>query len=145
MENIEALREEVLAEIEKAADLQALEDVRISALGKKGRITGLMKNLGQMDPDQRREFGQTLNTVKDQVAEAIETRKSGLEDAALNARLVGERIDVTLPAGHLLSARAGRRVAPCAAHPYLAGADQNHAEQNPANPDHRAGADISFR
>ncbi|HBS24411.1 phenylalanine--tRNA ligase subunit alpha, partial [Thalassospira sp.] len=97
MENIEALREEVLAEIEKAADLQALEDVRISALGKKGRITGLMKNLGQMDPDQRREFGQTLNTVKDQVAEAIETRKSGLEDAALNARLVGERIDVTLP------------------------------------------------
>src|SRR5690606_21373475 len=97
MENIEALREEVLAEIEKAADLQALEDVRISALGKKGRITGLMKNLGQMDPEQRREFGQTLNAVKDQVAEAIDTRKNDLEDVVLNARLIGERIDVTLP------------------------------------------------
>lgn len=96
MENIEALREEVLAEVEKAVDLAALEDVRISALGKKGRITGLMKNLGKMDPDQRREFGQTLNAVKDQVAGAIDTRKTALEDAALEARLSGERIDVTL-------------------------------------------------
>ena len=49
MENIEALREEVLAEVENAADLAVLEDVRISALGKKGRITGLMKNLGKMN------------------------------------------------------------------------------------------------
>jgi len=96
MENIEALREEVLAEVEKAVDLAALEEVRISALGKKGRITGLMKNLGKMDPDQRREFGQTLNLVKDQVAGAIDTRKTALEDAALEARLAGERIDVTL-------------------------------------------------
>ena len=97
MENIEALREEVLAEVEKAGDLAALEDIRISALGKKGRITGLMKNLGKMDPDQRREFGQALNAVKDQVASAIDMRKSDLENAALEARLSGERIDVTLP------------------------------------------------
>ncbi|AUG55216.1 phenylalanine--tRNA ligase subunit alpha [Thalassospira marina] len=97
MENIEALREEVLAEVEKAADLAGLEDIRISALGKKGRITGLMKNLGKMDPDQRREFGQALNAVKDQVASAIDMRKGDLENAALEARLTGERIDVTLP------------------------------------------------
>ena len=107
MENIEALREEVLAEVQKAADLAALEDIRISALGKKGRITGLMKNLGKMDPDQRREFGQALNALKDQVASALDMRKTDLENVALEARLTGERIDVTLPsrpaenAGHI--------------------------------------------
>ena len=56
-----------------------------------------MKQLGGLDPDARRQAGQDLNQVKDAVAEAIEQRKTGLADSALNARLAAERIDVSLP------------------------------------------------
>ncbi len=97
MEDLEDLRSELLAAAEAAADLEALERVRVSALGKKGRVTGLMKGLGAMDPDARRAAGQALNRVKDEVAAAIEARSRTLADAGLEARLLEEGVDVTLP------------------------------------------------
>ncbi|RKQ73550.1 phenylalanine--tRNA ligase subunit alpha [Oceanibaculum indicum] len=97
MEDLNRLRDELLAEVGQAADLEALDRARVAALGKKGRITELLKQLGGLDPDARRQAGQDLNQVKDAVAEAIEARKAGLADAALNARLAAERIDVSLP------------------------------------------------
>ncbi|WP_430436662.1 phenylalanine--tRNA ligase subunit alpha [Oceanibaculum nanhaiense] len=97
MEDLNRLRDELLAEVGQASDLEALDRARVAALGKKGRITELMKQLGGLDPDARRQAGQDLNQVKDAVAEAIEQRKTGLADSALNARLAAERIDVSLP------------------------------------------------
>ncbi|MGE4528143.1 MAG: phenylalanine--tRNA ligase subunit alpha [Rhodospirillaceae bacterium] len=97
MDNLASLRGEVLAAVDAADTLAGLDEVRVGALGKKGRLTGLMKELSGLDPEARRERGQALNVVKDEVAAAIEARKAALEDAALNARLAEEGIDVTLP------------------------------------------------
>jgi phenylalanyl-tRNA synthetase alpha chain len=83
---------------ETAASTEALETVRVEALGKKGEITGLMKTLGTLSPDERKSFGQRLNLVKDAVTDAIETRKAALGDAAIEARLQSEKLDLTLPA-----------------------------------------------
>ncbi len=96
MENLESLRSELNDAVGAADDLAALEDIRVSALGKKGRITAMMKSLGGMDPEQRKTTGQALNVLKDEIALAIETRKSALEDAELDARLMDEKIDVSL-------------------------------------------------
>lgn len=97
MDTLEALRAELLEAVNTAADADALEAVRIAALGKKGRITDLMKTLGQMDPDQRRTFGQAVNTVKDELSALLDARKATFAEAALNAKLASERIDVSLP------------------------------------------------
>ena len=93
----DALKNELLSQVEGAADLAALEEVRVTALGKKGRITALMKELGGLSPDERRERGQALNVLKDEIASAIDARKADLSRAQLQARLEAERIDVTLP------------------------------------------------
>ena len=97
MDNVDSLRNDLMTAVDAASDLKTLEDLRVSALGKKGRITGMMKTLGQMDGEQRKTAGQALNQLKSEVAKAIETRKGTLEIAALNAQLVNERIDVSLP------------------------------------------------
>ncbi|MDA0998584.1 MAG: phenylalanine--tRNA ligase subunit alpha, partial [Proteobacteria bacterium] len=96
-ENLDALRAELLAELAAAPDLEALEALRVSVLGRQGRITELMKGLGQVAAEERRERGQALNLVKDAVAGAIAACQARLESAALDARLVEEHIDMTLP------------------------------------------------
>ena len=96
MDDLESLRDEVLAAVAVAGTLPDLDEVRVSALGKKGRLTGLIKELGALDAEARRQRGQALNVVKDEVVAAIEARKSAMEDAALNARLAQEFADVTL-------------------------------------------------
>ncbi len=96
--SLEALETETLAQVLGAADEAALEAVRVSSLGKKGTISEQMKALGAMAPDERKTFGAALNVLKDKVTEAIAIRKAALGDAALNERLVTERVDVTLPA-----------------------------------------------
>ena len=96
-ENLDAMRDELLVEVDAAPDLEALEALRVSALGRQGRITDLMKGLGQVAAEERRERGQALNIVKDAVASAIASRQEALEAIALDARLVEERIDMTLP------------------------------------------------
>ena len=97
MQNLDNLTSEILADIEAASSLEMLEAVRIDALGKKGRVSLMMRELGGMDPEERKAAGQTLNTVKDRVAAAIETRQSALSRAALDERLAAEAIDVSLP------------------------------------------------
>jgi phenylalanyl-tRNA synthetase alpha chain len=95
--DITALERDLLSEISAAGDLATLEQVRIAALGKRGRVSELMVQLGRMAPDERKAFGQAVNAVKERVADALDARKSDLEATALDARLVTERIDVTLP------------------------------------------------
>ncbi len=97
MSNIEALREEIVGTVQAANDMETLEKARVEALGKKGRVTGLMKTLGGMDPDERREMGQALNRLKDDIAAEIEARAAKLKRSEMEARLTEERIDVTLP------------------------------------------------
>ena len=63
MQNLDALKQEIISAVTAANDIDTLEDVRVSALGKKGKVTGIMKTLGNMDPDQRREMGQSLNKL----------------------------------------------------------------------------------
>ena len=96
MSSIDDLRQELATAVDQADDLKALEAIRIDALGKKGRITDMMKSLGGMDPDARREAGQSLNALKTEIAAAIEGRKTTLEDAELEQRLAADRIDVSL-------------------------------------------------
>jgi phenylalanyl-tRNA synthetase alpha chain len=98
MEDLEDLERELTARVVEVADLAALEVLRVEALGKKGRITQQMKALGGLGPDERRAMGQSLNLVKTAVSAAIEARRQVLRDLELDARLAGERIDVSLPA-----------------------------------------------
>ena len=97
MDNPDQLRDEILKDVDAADSVDALEDIRVSVLGKKGRITDMMKGLGQMDPDARKAAGQALNALKDEIAGALETKKTQLADADLDRRLMTEKIDVTLP------------------------------------------------
>jgi len=97
MENIDALKNEVSAAIDSAADLNTLEEIRIAELGKSGRITGLMKTLGQMASEERKDAGQRLNALKNSVADLFDARKVVLESADIDARLIDEKIDITLP------------------------------------------------
>ena len=97
MEDMKDLENKILEQIQSAADLKALDEVRVSVLGKKGLITEQMKTLGQMDPQLRIETAKKLNVLKTAVDEALTARKTVLEEADLNARLNEERIDVTLP------------------------------------------------
>ncbi|MEM9726486.1 MAG: phenylalanine--tRNA ligase subunit alpha [Pseudomonadota bacterium] len=85
-----------LDEIAGAADEAALEAVRIGALGKKGEISLLLRELGRMDPEQRKTAGPAINTLKEAVNGALSLRKTALADAALDARLAEEWMDVTL-------------------------------------------------
>ncbi|HTK35403.1 MAG TPA: phenylalanine--tRNA ligase subunit alpha [Caulobacteraceae bacterium] len=87
-----------LQAVAAAPDLAALETLRIEALGKQGWVSALLKSLGSMSPDERRERGPEINGVRDRIAAALATRKAALEAAALDARLAAERLDLTLPA-----------------------------------------------
>ncbi|MEY4707023.1 MAG: phenylalanine--tRNA ligase alpha subunit [Pseudomonadota bacterium] len=98
MADIVSLQSEILAAIAAASDEAALEAVRVGALGKKGSVSALLATMGKLDPEERKVQGPKLNGLKDAVAEAIAARKSQLADAALDARLVSEALDVTLPA-----------------------------------------------
>ncbi|WP_370879007.1 phenylalanine--tRNA ligase subunit alpha [Gemmobacter fulvus] len=91
------LRGKYIEAIAGATDEAALEEVRLAALGKKGEISLKMRELGQMEAAQRQVAGAALNVVKDEIDAALRARRSGLADAALDARLKAEWLDVTLP------------------------------------------------
>ena len=97
MDALDDIRTRTLAAIDAAADPAALDAVRVAALGKKGDVTGLMKTLGGLDPDARRSFGQAVNQLKDEVSAALDARRQVLDAAALDQRLMAEKIDVTKP------------------------------------------------
>lgn len=97
MENLEQLVQDGLKAVEQAANLQALDQVRVDYLGKKGVLTQQLKSLGQLSAEERPAAGQKINQAKGQVQDAINARRSELESAALDAKLAAESIDVTLP------------------------------------------------
>ena len=98
MTDIAALQSEILSAVAGAADEAALEAVRVSALGKKGSVSALLATMGSLSPDERKVQGPKFNGLKDAVTDAIAARKIALADAALDARLAAEKLDVTLPA-----------------------------------------------
>jgi phenylalanyl-tRNA synthetase alpha chain len=73
---LQGLEGELLGAIAEASDLATLEDVRVAALGRKGRVSELMQRLGQLPPEARKDFGQAVNKLKDRVAEALRERPS---------------------------------------------------------------------
>jgi phenylalanyl-tRNA synthetase alpha chain len=95
---MDELKQKYLARIAEAADEAALEDLRVQAVGKKGEISLKMRELGKMSPEERKEAGPKLNALKDEINAALAARKAALADAALEERLRGEWLDVTLPA-----------------------------------------------
>ena len=97
MHGLDTLKAKYLTAIAAAPDEAALEEVRVTALGKKGEISLKMRDLGQMDPAQRQAAGALLNILKDEIDAALRARKAALGDAALNERLRSEWLDVTLP------------------------------------------------
>ncbi len=97
MSDIQTLSARALADIAAAQTPEAVEALRVGLLGKQGAITAQLKQLGGLPPDQRKLAGEAINRARDEVSGALAARKALLEEAALDARLAGEAIDVTLP------------------------------------------------
>jgi len=97
MQDYDKLKNEVLIKIKEANSLDDLENLRVQVLGKKGSITSLMKQLGSLEPDKRRDVGQILNSLQKNIIESIDNKKSSLEETYLNEKLKNEALDITLP------------------------------------------------
>ena len=95
--DLDQLRTDLLAAADSASGLDALDAVRVHALGKSGVVTGLLKTLGGMSPEERQSEGPRIHGLREAVTAAITTRKDSLERAALDARLASETLDMTLP------------------------------------------------
>ena len=108
MQSLEDIKAEAAAAIDAAADVAALEELRVSYLGKKGALTGLLKGLGQLSAEERPKAGAEINAIKQVLNEQLNARKESLQSEALSAQLAAEAIDVTLP---------GRRAEAGALHP----------------------------
>ena len=108
MESLDALKDEALSLIAGAEDSATLEQLRVDYLGKKGRLTDLLKGLGKLSAEERPAAGALINQVKQELQETLNSRKATLEDDALAAQLAAEGVDVTLP---------GRRVDVGGLHP----------------------------
>lgn len=98
MDDIERLQSDATAGINGADTLAALEELRVAYLGKQGSISALMKTLGKMSPEERQSQGPLLNGLRQNVTDAVASRKAQLESAAMDAQLAEEHIDLTLPA-----------------------------------------------
>ena len=97
MSNINTLTDAALADIAAADTPDALEALRVGLLGKSGSITAQLKALGALPGDQRKAEGEAINRARDAISAALSARKIALDEAALDARLAGETVDVTLP------------------------------------------------
>lgn len=97
MSDAEKLEAELASAIEAATDLAALEEIRIAGLGKKGSISALLKTLGAMSPEERQVNGPAFNQLRDRITQSLADKKTVLETAALDARLVTETQDMSLP------------------------------------------------
>lgn len=103
MENLDALVSQALEAVQQAADINALEQIRVQYLGKKGELTQVMKTLGNIPAEERPKVGAMVNEAKEQVSSVLNARKADMDAAALNAKLAAERVDVTLPGRGQLS------------------------------------------
>ena len=97
MSEFEDLRERHLSAVAQAADEAALETVRLAALGRKGEINARLRDLGRMDPEQRKTVAPALNDLKNLIGKAIADRRTELTEAAMDQRVSTEWLDVTLP------------------------------------------------
>jgi len=97
MSDIARLETEILGAVASSNDEAALESVRVAALGKSGSVSALLKTLGGMPPDERKEKGPAINGLKERVTQAITERRDALKNAALDSKLAMETVDVTLP------------------------------------------------
>ncbi len=97
MDNLQSLQNEALSAIEAAQDLKTLDQVRVDFLGKKGRLTDLLKGLAQLSVEERPKAGAEINKVKQAVQEKIESKKETLVEAEQQQKLASHVIDVTLP------------------------------------------------
>lgn len=97
MESLENLKNETLEQIEKAADIRALEDIKVAVLGKKGSLTEQLKGLASLSLEEKKQKGQELNLIKNAIESALEEKREALATAEMNAKLAAESIDVTLP------------------------------------------------
>ena len=97
MNAVNELEQRALAQIQASGDLQQLDELRVQYLGKKGEVTALLKSLGSMEPEQRKSFGQAINTARDALNQAIVDRRQALEADALEQKLLSEQVDVSLP------------------------------------------------
>jgi phenylalanyl-tRNA synthetase alpha chain len=96
-DDISELKAETEAALASAGDLREWDAVRVGVLGRNGKLTGLLRDLGKAPAEQRRERGAALNRLKEELTQAVEARKNALERAALDARLASERLDPTVP------------------------------------------------
>src|SRR5580704_19616401 len=97
MESLDSIRADWLRQIAAVPSLDALEQIRVAALGRNGQVTGLLKGLGSLAPDERKSRGAAVNQLKNEIESALGAAKALLDQAALGQRLAQERIDVTLP------------------------------------------------
>ena len=98
MSDLDQLKSDLVAAINAASSLDMLEEVRLHALGKKGVISDQLKTLGSLDPEQRKQVGQDVNTLKEVIIQLIADRHTDLSRAAMKAKLSAESLDVSLPA-----------------------------------------------
>ena len=98
MTDLDQLRDDLLAAVDSATTPEAIEGLRVSALGKAGSVTGLLKTLGGMSPEERQVQGPRIHGLREAVTNAIGARKAALDRAELDARLARETLDMTLPA-----------------------------------------------
>ena len=108
MESLETLKKAAIEAVQAASSPAELEQLRVDYLGKKGQLTGLLKNLGTLSPEDRPKAGALINEVKQELTGLLNARKEDLEQQALAEKLAAERVDVTLP---------GRRVDAGGLHP----------------------------
>ncbi len=97
MQQLTEIVEQALAAIEGASDLKILDDIRVDYLGKKGKITDMMKLMATLSPQEKPAFGQKVNEAKQKVQQFLSQRIEGLKAAELEQKLQAEKIDVTLP------------------------------------------------
>ena len=98
MTDLDQMRAELIGQIDAATTPEAVEAIRVAALGKSGSVTALLKTLGGMTPEQRQSEGPRIHALREAVTDALATRKAALDRAALDARLAAETLDMTLPA-----------------------------------------------
>ena len=96
-EQLKAIEARAKEELSKAVDLKALDDIRVRFLGKKGEITGILKQMGKLSAEERPVIGQLANSVRADIEEAITGAQNKLKSLAAAKKLEAERIDVTLP------------------------------------------------
>ena len=96
-EQLEQIKAKALADLAAAADMSALDAVRVRVLGKKGELTAVLKQMGKLSAEERPVMGQMANAVRAKLEDALEKRRTALDAAALESKLEAEAVDVTIP------------------------------------------------